>query len=374
MELYRVSKTTPRQRQAARQEMAEASFLKKIGIFFGRLTGKEAPKVSKPKFQYKGIDREEKSSEMNYGGFSKDRQDQGPSITIEKESVFEDDEDEEPVSRGLNFNQKWLIVPVVLAVVAVVAFFIYQNGGIKVPTSVSVQGPGNINIQVTLLSFALGCLFVLSLLESASRHDPLLLDFIGPWVLVAILVAGQLLGHQADWFKYSVGAALLAMVIGTFWNPAEEDESEIWNRIDLTNWYVGGIALIFIQKMGSTAVPYPEYLPITIPVVVSVIAIGKEFFRQPVFSLITLAIAIIPGVTQQATWISAGFAIEMLIAVFGAKKGWVNVRNSQHSISIGGRSFDLLIAWDLILFYLIVVVLIGLAIYGNYTIFQISNI
>jgi len=231
---------------------------------------------------------------------------------------------------------------------------------------------GNVRLEIPLVSIGLGLLFVFSLLETTARGDPLLLDFFAAWGLTAILVIGQIFGHESNGFWFALGGAFLTMFVGTFFNPGQETENEWWNRIDTTHWYVAGVALIFIYLMGSKTIPYPTYLPIVVPIIIATIAIGKEFFRQSVFSLVAFAVGIVPAITQNLTWISLGFAVTFFLAAIGAKQGWITARGTNHTISIGKLNLKFIMAWDLVLFYLIEVVLIGFAIHQNYVVFTIG--
>lgn len=266
-------------------------------------------------------------------------------------------------------KKSWWLIIVLALIGGAIAYF--RTGHIIKPPVIAMHG--NAHLTIPMLSLGLGLLFLFSLLESTARHDPLLLDFFAPWILVAILVAGQVLGHDSPWFWLPLGAALFAMVIATFYNPSEEGEEGWWNRIDTTNWYVAGVALIFIYLMNSEALPYPSYLPIVMPILVAAVAMGKEIFRQPIFSLIAIAIGIVPAITQNIIWIAIGLAIEVTVAAIGARQGWITARGTQHTIGIGGRNLEFIMSWDLVLFYVIEVVLIGFALYKNYPIFTIGK-
>jgi hypothetical protein len=261
----------------------------------------------------------------------------------------------------------WILV--ILAVAGGAFAYFKTSHAIKPPT-ITLQGDAY--LEIPLIGLGLAFLFLFSLLETTARHDPLLMDFFAAWGTVAILVTGQLFGHNSPGFWFALGGAFLAMVIGTFYNPSQETEDAWWNRIDTTHWYVAGVALIFIYLMNSSAVPYPAYLPILVPVVIALIGIGKEFFRQAVFSLIAFAVGIVPAITQSVAWISVGFAVTFFLAVVGAKQGWVTARGTPHSISIGKLNLEFIMAWDLVLFYMIEVVLIGYAIYHNFAVFTIG--
>jgi hypothetical protein len=266
-------------------------------------------------------------------------------------------------------GKKYLWVLVVLAV-AGGAFAYFRSGRTITPPAINLQGDAY--LEIPLLGLGLAFLFLFSLLETTARHDPLLLDFLAAWGTVAILVAGELYGHDAPIFWFFLGMAFLGMVIGTFFNPIQETESKWWDRIDTTHWYVAGIALIFIYMMNSETIPYPSYIPIVVPIIVAAIGIGKEFFRETVFSLIAFAVGIVPAVTQSMTWIAIGFAVTFFLAAIGAKQGWTQARGTTHSISIGNLNLEFVMAWDLVLFYLIELVLIGFAIYQNYAVFTIG--
>jgi len=266
-------------------------------------------------------------------------------------------------------GKKYWWVLVILAV-AGGAFAYFRSGRTFEPPAITLQG--DTYLEIPLLGLGLAFLLLFSLLETTARHDPLLLDFLAAWGMVAILTFGQLYGHDFPIFWIALGAALFAMVLGTFFNPIQEGESRWWNRIDTTHWYVAGVALIFIHMMDSKSIPYPTFLPIIVPIVITIIGIGKEFFRETVFSLIAFAVGIVPAVTQSVTWIAVGFAVTFFLAAIAAKKGWVTTRGTTHSISIGGLDLEFVIAWDLVLFYLIEVVLIGFAVYQNYAVFTIG--
>jgi hypothetical protein len=262
----------------------------------------------------------------------------------------------------------WWVFVILALVGGAVAYF--GTGHTVKPPTISLRG--NTHLEIPLLSLGLFFLFIFSLLETNAWHDPLLLDFFAAWFLVAILVFGQLFGHDSPGFWITLGAVLFAMVIGTIYNPNAKAKAKWWNRIDTTHWYVAGVALIFIYLMHSQTISYPSYLPIVVPILIAVIGIGKEFFRQTALSLIAFAVGIIPAVTQNVFWIVIGFIITMSMAAIGAQKGWIAPRGTSHTIPIGKHK-EFIVAWDLALFYLIEVVLIGYAIYHNYPVFAIGK-
>jgi len=258
-----------------------------------------------------------------------------------------------------------------IAVVGAVILFA-TRGWTAEPIAIQSEGPNGMSVVISLLHVGLLSLLILSLVESADRNDPLLLDFFSPWATVIILVLGQVYGI-GWWFWFLLGASLLAMVIGTFYNPAEEDDPSPLNRIDTTNWFVAGVALWFIYLLKSSAIPYPTYLPIMVPVLVTAIGAAKEFFRQPLISLIVVAIGLAPAFMQTPAWLLGGLTVAVIFAAVGAQQGWVTSRSVQHGIGIGGRRLEFFLAWDFVLFYVAEVVLIGYALYQNYTIWAIGR-
>ena len=266
-------------------------------------------------------------------------------------------------------GKKYWWVLLILAVAGGI-FAYYRTGRTIEPPAITLQGDAY--LAIPLISLGLAFLFLFSLLETTARHDPLLLDFFAAWGTVAILVFGQLYGHDSPMFWFTLGVAFLAMVIGTIYNSGAKAKAKWWDRIDTTHWYVAGVALIFIYMMNSGTIPYPTYLPIVVPILITVIGIGKEFFRETVFGLVAIAVGIVPAITQSMFWITVGFAVTFFLAAIGAKLGWTQARGTTHSISIGNLKLEFVMAWDLVLFYLIEVVLIGFAIYGNRIVFAIG--
>jgi hypothetical protein len=229
-------------------------------------------------------------------------------------------------------------------------------------------------LKINLLGLGIVALIIVGLLESAARGDPILLDFFASWGMVALFVIGQIYHDYSTWtWGVFFGVGMLGMIIATVWNPSEENEPKWWNRIDTTHWYVVGLALIFIYLMRSTAIPYPTYIPIIVPILVTIIGIGKEIFRQVIFSLAAIAIGIVPAVLQTPAWLAGGLAAEVIIAAAAAHQGWITTRGTAHPINIGGREFRLFLDWDVVLFYIAEVVLIGYFLYGNYALLTIRR-
>lgn len=267
---------------------------------------------------------------------------------------------------------------VVLGLIAAIWFLAPSfdvSGGTLPPVNSPIELPGKPSFQFTigLLELGLAGLFVFSLLESSARRDPFLLDFFSSWIVVGLLVVGQLYGHDTPLFYSILGACVLGMVISTFFNPAQEASREWWDRIDTTHWYVAGSALIFLYLIGSSAVPYPAYVPILAPILTTIFAAGKEFFRQPKASLLAVGLGLIPAYLQDIAWVFGILAVEVMIAAFAAKQGWITVRKTDESVNIGGRSLTFSLAWDLVLFYVIEVALVGYLFYHNYPVLIIGQ-
>ena len=242
---------------------------------------------------------------------------------------------------------------------------------IQPTTSTSLHG---LNLKINLLSLGFVALILFSLLESVARGDFILLDFFATWGLVALFEFGQIYHNYSTWtWGVFFGVGMLGMIIATIWNPSEENEPKWWNRIDTTHWYVVGLALIIIYLMRSTAIPYPTYIPIIIPILATIVGIGKEIFRQVMFSLLAIAIGIVPAVLQTPVALALGLAAEVIIAAAAAHQGWITTRGTAHPINIGGREFQLFLDWDVVLFYIAEVVLIGYALYGNYVLLAIRR-
>lgn len=297
--------------------------------------------------------------------------------------------------RGREFiEEKWKIIAgVVLAlIILIVVIWFVSNWTPTPPSVVSVQSPQFSNplipiapvqtvglpkphLLIRSIDLWLVILTILALFEGVSRGEVIPVDFLSPLALVGTLIAGQFYGHDASasWFWFMLGASMLGMVISTFYNPSEEGSVHWWDKYDTTHWYVAAVVLIFIN-WGHPEI-YPAYLPLIVPILVAIVAIGKEYFRQLAFSLIATVVGIYPALVQNVAWISVVFAVEVLLAVFAHQQGWVTVRQTPVKLQIpanvpvlGGRGLTLIIAWDLVLFYIIEVAVIGYLLYGNYPI------
>lgn len=315
----------------------------------------------------------------------------------------EESAEEKPTLRDRLAGLPWMWIGIGILVLALIVAAIWFFGGsssagpsaptIQLPQSqpdITQPGPDStqpqLNIQPTgreslkglnwklnLVNLGLIALIIFSLLESIASGDTLLIDFFSSWGVFSVLVYGGMYGTESHMFWFLVGAGVLGMIISTFWNPTEENEPKWWNRIDTTHWYVLGLALIFIYNMKSPTIPYPSYLPIVVPILIVVIGAGKEIFRQVIYSLVAIAIGIAPAVLQTGTALLIGLSVEVVIAAFGARQGWITSRGSGHEVNIGGRKFKLYLAWDVVLFYVAEVVLIGYALYGNYVVLTITR-
>jgi hypothetical protein len=277
-----------------------------------------------------------------------------------------------------NLKWVWAIVALLIVIVALKFFgpavaFSPINLSIPASQSVRVVAPPAIQIFVGILELGMMGLVLFSLFESTARRDPFLLDFFSCWIMVALLVFGQIYGHETQLFSVFLGAAGLGMLISTFYNPSDEASREWWDRFDTTHWYVASVALIILKLMGSAAIPYPEYVPIIVPIVVTIVGAGKEFFRQAGFSLLALTLGLIPAYMHTLGWIAGMLAVIVIIAALTMKVGWVTARKTDQSVSLGGRSVTFFLAWDLVIFYVVEVTLVGYLLYGNYPLITIGQ-
>ncbi len=243
------------------------------------------------------------------------------------------------------------------------------------PSRIVIQGSAKslkgLFKEIKLVTIGFIALLIFSLLESQAQGDPVLLDFFAAWGVTALLVVGQLYGHDNPLFWVLLGFGIGALVIGIIWNPSEENETKLINKIDTTHLYVLGWALIFLRFMKSSVFPYPDYVPVIIPILLIVVGMGKEIFRQVGFSLIVIGVLLIPAFIQTPVALSLGLAGAVAAAAIAAGQGWVTVRGSSKKLGIGGRELSVIIAWDIVLFYVAEVVFIGYLIYGNYAMFTI---
>jgi len=297
---------------------------------------------------------------------------------------------QEPTQEGRG-NRRWIVIAVVaLVVIAICAAVLFVISGGKDAGTAPIEAPGiltpslplsvetsapslALNLSVNLLGLGLVGLFVFSLLECEAQGDNLMLDFFAAWGLVLLFVLGQIYGFTGNQlFAGLIGVGIAGMFIATFLNPTQESEPAWFNRVDTTHWYVLGLALIFIYLMRSASVPYPTYIPIIAPITVTILALSKEFFRQTQFSLMATAVGFVCALLQEG-WLALGLAVVLVIAILANKQGWATTRGTSHNLSLGGRTLRVFIAWDVVLFYIAEVVLVGYALYGNYAVLVITR-
>src|SRR3989344_4022429 len=137
-------------------------------------------------------------------------------------------------------------------------------------------GMPGVQIAVTLANLALIINCVLGLTEAQNREDPAWLDWWIPYVVVGVLVYGQLNGFNTMWWGLAIGVALTSLGFATGWNPSDQEDPQLLDRIDTTAIFSTCFILGVLYLAKWAILPYPAFVPPIVVLVVGTLAIAKE--------------------------------------------------------------------------------------------------
>lgn len=230
-------------------------------------------------------------------------------------------------------------------------------------------GMPGVKVVVTLALVALVIDCVLGLVEAQNREDPFWLDWWIPYAVVGVLVYGQLFGFNTMVWGLAMGVAGASLFFATIWNPSDQEDPQILDRIDTTaifrTCFILGI--LFLAKWS--AVPFPTFIPLIVVIVIGALAIFKELMRTPKFALLVILLGIAAAVFYNPLWIFGTLAASVVMAAFGAHQGWIpgaSQKRTEVTVPpIMGRKLKLILAWDVVLCWFAVFILTAIILYHN---------
>lgn len=277
-------------------------------------------------------------------------------------------------------------VGAVIFVMLIGGYFYFQSAG--VPTFSAGAGTGDramtfpgmpgIHLIVTLATLALMVDCVLGLVEAQNREDPGWLDWWIPYVVTGLLVYGQIggmavlgqvltLGVGLWWL--ATGIALGGLVFASLWNPSDQEDPQLMDRIDTTAVFRTCFILGILYLAKWVVLPYPTFVPLIVIVIVGILAIFKEIMRTPKFALLVIAMGVIAAVIYNPLAIFGTLAASVIFAALGAHQGWIpgasSQRHTEIPINIMGRKAKLIMAWDVVICWFAVFILTAIVIYAN---------
>ncbi|MFZ2202627.1 MAG: hypothetical protein WAV56_04535, partial [Microgenomates group bacterium] len=213
--------------------------------------------------------------------------------------------------------------------VLVGGFYYFQTFGVpsfsigNVGRALMFPGMPGVHIVITLATIALIIDCVLGLTEAQNREDPALLDWWIPYVVVGVLVYGQLYGTTVGWWWFVAGLAVASLFYATIWNPSDQEDANILDRIDTTaifrTCFILGIT--FLAKW--TILPYPVFIPPIFVLVIGALAIFKELMRTPKFALLVVLMGVAAAVFYNPLVVFGTLATAVVMAALGASQGWI---------------------------------------------------
>lgn len=270
--------------------------------------------------------------------------------------------------------QNWWIGVVAILLLAG-GYYYFQTFGVPnfsagmSDKALTFPGMPGLQLVITLATIALAVDLVLGLVEAQNREDPGLLDWWIPYVVVGVLVYGQLYGTAVGWWWFVAGLAVASLFWATIWNPSDQEDPQLLDRIDTTaifrTCFVLGI--LFLAKWAI--LPYPTFIPLVVVIVVGSLAIFKEIMRTPKFALLVIAMGIAAAIFYNPLWIFGTLAASVVMAAFGAHQGWIPGA-SQKRIEVTvppimGRKLKLILAWDVVLCWFAVFILTAIVLRNN---------
>lgn len=270
--------------------------------------------------------------------------------------------------------ENWWIGAVIF-VLLIGGFLYFQSFG--VPSfeagagnrAMTFPGMPGIHIVVTLATIALVVDCVLGLVEAQNREDPGWLDWWIPYVVVGVLVYGQLFGFNTMLWGLAAGAAGMALIFASLWNPSDQEDPQILDRIDTTAVFRTCFILGILYLAKWAILPYPAFVPLIIVLIIGVLAIFKEIMRTPKFALLVILMGVIAAVIYNPLAIFGTLAASVVMAAWGAHQGWIPgasaQRHTEIPINIMGRKAKLILAWDVVICWFAVFILTAIVIYTN---------
>ncbi len=238
-------------------------------------------------------------------------------------------------------------------------------------------GMPGLQLVITLATIALIIDCVLGLTEAQNREDPALLDWWIPYVVVGVLVYGQIYGTAVGWWWFVAGLAVASLFYATIWNPSDQEDANILDRIDTTaifrTCFILGIT--FLAKW--TILPYPVFIPPIFVLVIGALAIFKELMRTPKFALLVVLMGVAAAVFYNPLVIFGTLAASVVMAAVGAHQGWIpgaSQKRTEVSVPpIMGRKLKLIIAWDVVIAWFAVFIITAIVLYSNPIVMKIGT-
>lgn len=260
-------------------------------------------------------------------------------------------------------------------------FYYFQSYGapnFTAGTGKALNFPGapGLVLTITLATLAIVVDGVLGLVEAQDRKDPMFLDWWIPYVVVGVLVWGQLKGYNNMWWGLAAGAALASLVFATLWNPSDQDDPNLLDRIDATAIFRTAfiLGMLHFAKWGS--LPYPAFVPLIVVLLIGTLAIFKEAMRTPKFGLFVIALGVAAAVFYSPWWIAGTFAAAVVMANIATRQGWIpegGQRRTETETRVLGRKIKLLKAWDVVILWWATFILTSFILYGNHIIAVIGG-
>lgn len=257
----------------------------------------------------------------------------------------------------------------------VVGFFYFDTFGMPNFSAgmggkaLTFPGMPGLTLTITLATIALAVDCLLGLAEAQNREDPGLLDWWIPYVVVGVLVYGQLKGFNTMWWGLAIGVALTSLSFATLWNPSDQEDQNLLDRIDTTAIFRTCfiLGLLYLGKWAS--VPYPVFIPPIFVLVIGALAIFKELMRTPKFTLLVIAMGVVAAVFYNPLVVFGTLAASVIMAAFGAHQGWIpgaSQKRTEVSIPpIMGRKLKLILAWDVVIAWFAVFIVTAIVLYAN---------
>lgn len=243
--------------------------------------------------------------------------------------------------------------------------------------ALTFPGMPGVHIAATLATLALIGGGILGLIEAQSREDPFLLDWWIPYVVVGLLVYGQLFGTLVGWWWFFTGFAVCGLLAATVWNPSDQEDVELLDRIDTTAVFNTCFILIILFLAKWAVLPYPAFIPIVLVMIVGALAIFKELLRTPKFALLVIAMGIAAAVFYNPLWVFGTLTTAVVMAAVGAHQGWIPGASQKRTEvpvpPIMGRKLKLILAWDVVLCWFAVFIITAIIIYNNPVILTIGG-
>lgn len=236
--------------------------------------------------------------------------------------------------------------------------------------ALAFPGMPGVQIVITLATIALIINCVLGLTEAQNREDPAWLDWWIPYVVVGVLVYGQLNGFNTMWWGLAIGVALTSLGFATVWNPSDQEDPQLLDRIDTTAIFSTCFILGVLYLAKWAILPYPAFVPPIVVLVVGTLAIAKEVMRTPKFALLVVALGVAAAVFYNPLVVFSTLAASVIMAALGAHQGWIPGASAQRHAEITvppimGRKLKLIMAWDIVLCWFAVFIVTAIVLYSN---------